>query len=160
MDSVCSITQAPGPADAPPADGSEIDTSNDGPGRWRLCLTEPTLTAVEHSAWCRWNADRTRVDEVSGVPTTGGSVDFDAWLSFTGSKFEVHLNDSATGLIASYAPLVAPNAATDPNRLGGTVPVDVALVVDPEAGSPAGAPLRVVGQMRWLCGEPPPPAWR
>ena len=115
------------------------------------------MTAVEDSAWCRWNADRTRVDRVSGLPTKGGSVDFDTWLSFTGSKLEVHLNESATGLIANYAPLGTPEVVTDPNRLGGTVPVDAALVVDPEAGAPAGAPLRVVGQMRWVCGEPPPP---
>jgi hypothetical protein len=134
-----------------------MDTTNDGPGRWRLCLTTPTIATIEGSAWCRWDAARTRVDEVTGLPTPAGALGYDAWLSFPAAAFEVHLTDQAhDGLIANYAPPTGlPSVTTDDAHTNGGLPVDVALVTDEEAPGPTGAPPGVSGQFVWSCGDPP-----
>jgi len=151
----CAVQQPPAGADAPPAVG-EMDTTGQGPGRWRICLTTPAPTTVEGSAWCKWNAERTAVDEISGLPSTTGSIEYDAWLSFTASKFEVHLTDRAHGgLIANYEPRQQVVPGTDSTHTSGTVAFDVALQVDPDSGPPAGAPPTVTGTIAWVCGDPP-----
>lgn len=155
-DPACTVQQQPGPGDAPPAGGGETDTTGQGPGRWRICLTVPAAITVEGSAWCRWNADRSAVDEVSGLPSTAGSIDYDAFLPFASEKFEVHLTDRSTGgTIANYVPRQPTTIASDPKRTTGTAAFDAALQVDPESGPPAGAPPTVSGTIAWVCGGPP-----
>lgn len=150
----CAVQQQPGPGDGPAA-GGEIDTTGQGPGRWRICVMSSAPATVEGSAWCKWNADRTAVDEVSGLPIPTGSVDYDAWLSFTASKFEVHLTDTAHGgLIANYVPRQQVVPATDSTHTAGTAAFDVALQVDPGSGPPVGAPPTVTGMIAWVCGDP------
>ncbi len=152
----CAIAQPPGPADEPPREGTETDTSNDGPGRWRLCLSGPIALSVEDTAWCRWDAARTNVEEVTGLPASDGSVDYDAWLSFPAAAFEVHLTDNAHGgVIANYGPRAGiPDVVAGVGRADGAVPVDVVLVAD-QGETPAGAPLSLVGRLVWTCGDPP-----
>ena len=151
----CTIQQPPGPGDAPPA-GGETDTKDQGAGRWRVCLTTPAPTTVEGSAWCTWNADRTAVDDVSGLPTTSASVAYDTFLSFARSELEVHLTDQGHGgLIANYVPRQQASLTTDSTHRSGTAVFDVALQVDPESGPPPGAPPTVTGIMAWVCGDPP-----
>jgi hypothetical protein len=152
----CAIAQPPGPADEPPRQGTEIDTTNDGPGRWRLCLTGPIALSVEDTAWCRWDAARTTVDEVTGLPASDGAVDYDAWLSFPAAAFEVHLTDNAHGgVIANYLPRAGLSDVTPGvGRTDGTAPIDVVLVAD-GGSAPAGAPPTLVGRLVWDCGDPP-----
>jgi hypothetical protein len=152
----CAVQQAPGPADGPPANNDEMDTSDDGPGRWHLCLNAPTTVSIEGSAWCRWNADRTSVGEVTGLPVTSGAVDYDAWLSFPAAAFELHLTDRGhDGVIANYAPAAGlPLISTDAGQVHGGLPVDVVLVAD-EGVAPPGAPAQIAGQLAWACGNPP-----
>ena len=152
----CTIQQPPGQADAPPPVGGETDTTGQGAGRWRICVSSPVPSTVEGTAWCLWNADRTAVQEVSGMPASAGSLDYDSWLSFAPSKLEVHLTDQAhDGVIANYEPRQQVALATDSTHTKGTAAFDVALVVDPESGPPAGAPPTVGGTIVWLCGDPP-----
>ena len=57
-----------------------------GGGRWRVCLEVPLAASAEASAWCLWDEGRTTVTEISGLPASNGTVDYDAWLSFVGSR--------------------------------------------------------------------------
>ena len=150
----CVIQQDPGPDDAPQP-GGEMDTSNEGPGRWRLCLDTPTPVSIEGTAWCRWDAARTCVDAVSGLPTAADGIDYDAYIDFPGSGFEVHLTDRGSGAIANYGPrLDLPNVDTDAAHRAGLAPVDVALLTGGDV-APVGAAAALAGRMRWACGEPP-----
>ena len=152
----CTVQQQPGPGDAPPAGGGETDTTGQGPGRWRICLTVPAPITVEGSAWCTWNADRSAVDEISGLPSTAGSIDYDAFLPFASQKLEVHLTDRANGgTIANFEPRQPTTIASDAKHTTGTAAFDAALQVDPESAPPAGAPPSVSGTIAWVCGEPP-----
>ena len=152
----CTVQQPPGPADGPPANNDEMDTSDDGPGRWHLCLNAPTTVSIEGSAWCRWNAERTGVDEVTGLPVAGGGVEYDAWLSFPAAAFELHLTDRGhDGAIANYVPAAGlPAVTTDAAHVQGGLPVDVKVVAD-EGVTPPGAPVGIAGQLAWSCGNPP-----
>ena len=67
----CSIKTPPGPDDRVPGPG-EMDVSDLGNGRWRLCLDEPVAFVVEGSAWCTWDEGRTFVREVAGLPIAVG----------------------------------------------------------------------------------------
>jgi len=152
----CAVTQPPGPADVPSTEG-EMDTSDQGGGRWRLCLTTPAPISVETSAWCRWDADRTQVEDVSGLPAVVGTVAYDAFATRRGA-FEIHLTDQAQGgLIANYEAGLANLRLSAPSDLtGGLLAFEATLVEDPESGPPAGAPPVVSGTLAWECGEPPP----
>jgi hypothetical protein len=153
-DLLCVIQENPGPDDAPPPDG-EIDTSNEGAGRWRLCLDTPTPVSVEGTAWCRWNAARSSVDAVSGLPTAAGGIDYDASIDFPGSGFEVHLTDRGSGAIANYGPRFdLPAMDTDAAHRAGLAPVDVAILTGGDV-APIGAAAVLGGRLRWSCGDPP-----
>ena len=103
-----------------------MDTSNDGPGRWRLCLDDPGPVAVEGTAWCTWDGARSEVIAVSGVPTVAAGITYDAFIDFADSGFEIHLTDS-DGAIANYGPRFdLPVMETDPAQLSGLAPVEVA----------------------------------
>ncbi|MEX2184983.1 MAG: hypothetical protein WEC14_11100 [Chloroflexota bacterium] len=151
----CQVAQAPVAADGPPADG-EMGPGDQGPGRWRVCMTLPTLATVEGSAWCTWDRDRQVVTEISGLPTPAGTVDYDAWLTAAGS-FELHLTDRGQGgLIANYE--TAPGdlrVSTVPTWRSGTAAFEGRLVADPESGPPRGAPPVVDGTVTWVCGDAP-----
>ncbi len=154
-DAGCELAQAPGPGDVP--QGGETDVSDQGGGRWRVCLEVPLAVAVEASAWCRWDAGRTGITEISGLPASAGTVDYDAWLSFAAGAFEFHATDTAHGgLIANYAPdSGAVQVQLDGDKRGGLALFDVGLQPDPESGPPTGAPPRYGGVMRWRCGDAP-----
>ncbi len=153
-DAECAIEQAPGPGDVPPING-EMDTSGQGPGRWRLCLDAPAQAIVEGTAWCTWDDAREAVDAVSGLPVGAGGIDYDAFIGFDISGFEVHLADRSSGTIANYGPrLDLPDMVTEPGRRAGLSPVDVTLLTGGDT-PPAGAPLALGGRLRWACGEPP-----
>lgn len=154
----CPISRAPGPVDEPSRDGSDlIDMGDFGGGRWRLCLTGPTLATAEHSAWCVWNADRSAVTEVQGLPVPIGGIEYDTTLSFDRADFNLGLTDRGSGMVATYTAeggLVVVKAADD--RTAGAQTFDVVVMQDPEAGAPAGLPPRFAGAMRWSCAAAPP----
>jgi hypothetical protein len=155
----CALTTEPGPADEPDRGFGELDLTDYGGGRWRLCLTEPTAATVEHSAWCIWTADRTAVSEVNGLPARIGAVDYDAYLSINSNQFELNTTDQTSGgLAATYkpGPVIPRGNAADDGR-AGYLDFEVVLTVDPEVGAPAGALPGYAGSMRWQCGDPPPP---
>jgi hypothetical protein len=150
----CTIRQEPGPGDAPQS-GGEMGTSDEGAGRWRLCLDTPTPLSIEGTAWCRWDAARSSVDAVSGLPTPAGNIDYDAYIDFPGSGFEVHLTDRGSGTIANYGPrLDLPEIETDAAHRTGLAPIDVAILTGDDV-APAGAPAGLAGRLRWVCGDPP-----
>jgi hypothetical protein len=151
----CAVQQPPAAEDVPPR-GGETDTAGQGPGRWRICLQTPAITTVEGTAWCKWNTDRTGVDDVSGLPSPVGGVDYDAYLPFASGKLEVHLTDQAHGgLIANYEPRLPVSPTTESTHKSGTVSFDLALQVDPDSAPPPGAPTTVAGSIAWLCGDAP-----
>ena len=152
----CALSQQPGPGDAPEA-GGETDTSDMGGGRWRVCLEVPLTVAAEASAWCLWDEGRTTVTEITGLPASNGTVDYDAWLSFVQSRFEFHATDTAHGgLIANYTNDLGPvHVVLDADGRGGIARFDVGQAADPEAAPPTGAPARYGGVLRWRCGDAP-----
>ncbi len=157
----CAPPDEPGPADAPPdGSGDLMDFSDYGGGRWRLCLTGPIVASLQNRAMCRWSDDRSSVIEVSGMPTKLGPIDYDAWVAVDRGEFQMSRTDwGRVGSIATYVPRANPPIGdmTDDRRIG-RLAFDVTLLVDPESGAPAGAPPRHVGQMRWICADPPPAA--
>jgi hypothetical protein len=155
----CALTTEPGPADEPDRGGGDaIDMSDFGGGRWRLCLTEPTVATAERTAWCIWQQDRTAVSEIDGLQVSIGVRDYDASISIGRNAFDFGTIDRASGQVASYQPSEVPlGDATDDGR-AGYLEFDVVLMVDPEGGGPPpGAEPRYAGLMRWQCGDPPPP---
>src|SRR5262245_54633500 len=68
-DATCAVETAPGPDDQVPGPG-EMDVSDIGSGRLRLCLDAPAQIDIEGSAWCTWDEARTSVREVAGLPVT------------------------------------------------------------------------------------------
>jgi len=157
----CAPPAEPGPADEPDRGGGDLmDVTDYGGARWRLCLTGPVVAAVENSAWCLWSQDRQSVLEVWGHPTPIGAIDYDTRVALSLGEFQLGTTDRARGgLIATYVPgPIQPfGEAADEDRVG-QLAFDVTLMIDPEAGRPEGAPPRQVGSMRWICGDPPPPA--
>ena len=155
-EAACALSQQPGPGDAPEA-GGETDTSDMGGGRWRVCLEVPLTATAEASAWCLWDEGRTTVTEISGLPASNGTVDYDAWLSFVANAFEFHATDTAHGgLIANYTTDAGPvHVQLDADGLGGIARFDVGQAADPEAAPPTGAPSRYGGVLRWRCGDAP-----
>lgn len=154
----CALTTEPGPADEPNRGGGELDLTDYGGGRWRLCLYEPTVATVEHSAWCIWTRDRTSVSEIDGLPAKIETLHYDTYLSIDRNEFQLHTTDRETGgLGGNYepGPVVPAGDATDDGR-AGHLEFDVNLNVDPEAGAAPGAEPRYAGVMRWQCGDPPP----
>lgn len=153
VDTACAIEQEPGPGDAPTT-GGEMDTSNDGPGRWRLCIDTPSPVSVEGTAWCTWNAARTSVDAVSGLPTNADGVDYDAVIDFPGSGFEIHATDGG-GAIANYGPRFdLPSVETDSAHREGSTEFEASLQLGEDV-APVDAPDVLEGRLRWVCGEPP-----
>jgi len=152
----CELSAQPGPDDVPEG-GGETDMSDMGGGRWRVCLEVPMAAAAEASAWCLWDEGRTTVTEISGLPASVGTVDYDAWLSFAAPAFEFHATDTAHGgIIANYATDTGPvHVQLDSDGRGGIARFDVGQRADPEAAPPPGAPARYGGVMRWRCGDAP-----
>ena len=153
VDASCTIAQAPGPDDAPTT-GGEMDTSNEGAGRWRLCIDTPSPVSVEGTAWCTWNAARTGVDAVSGLPTTADGLEYDAAIDFPGSGFEIHTTDGS-GAIANYGPRFdLPSLDTDAAHHEGSTEFEASLQLGEDV-APMEAPAVLEGRLRWVCGEPP-----
>ncbi len=155
----CLIAQAPGPGDEPPRDSSDLmDNSDLGGGRWRLC-TDAAL--VESSAWCEWDAPRTQVVEVSGLPQQAVEIAYDTSLSFARAQLQLSVTDWAGGhggLVFTYGgPFDLRAAALDSDGLGGVVSFTVALTMDPETGPAVGVPTMYDGLIRWRCGGAPTP---
>jgi hypothetical protein len=154
----CELSQQPGPDDAPPQGGGDLmDNSDMGGGRWRVCLEVPLAATAEASAWCLWDEGRTAVTEISGLPASVGTVDYDAWLSFAAPAFEFHATDTGHGgIIANYATDTGPvRVQLDADGRGGIARFDVGMRADPESGPAEGAPARYGGVMRWRCGDAP-----
>jgi len=156
--SSCAIQQGPGPADAPPKPGGEgIDVADLGPGRFRLCLTDPTTVTVEGTAWCVWSDDRTSVTEIDGLPTAaGGGPRIAGTVGLRPPHLQIEAT-SASGEISTFGNdgdqrLVEPG----PGAHDGAATFSVTEVVDPD--HPAQAPILArTGTLRWTCGEPPAP---
>lgn len=160
-DTDCTPPADPGPADDPPDDGGDLmDVADDGGARWSLCLTDPMAVSVEGRGSCRWSEDRLSVLEVSGYPIRIGEIDYGAWFALERGEFQLsttHLR--AGGLIATYIPMASQplEQPTDAGR-AGHIPFDVWFLGEMDAGLPPGAPPRHAGSIRWICGDPPPPA--
>ena len=154
----CALTTEPGPADEPPRGGQElIDTADWSGGRWRLCLADPVVGTAEGTLWCVWTRDRSALLELNPRPLRIGAIDYEAYVSIQGNRFEFHAMD-LSGTIANYEPAVAIPTGESPNDgRSGTLRFEAELVVDPESGAPPGAEPRYGGTMRWACADPPPP---
>jgi len=153
----CPAPSAPGPADEPPrAGGDLIDVSDWGGGRWRLCLTEPGPATAEGTVWCVWTPDRSTVIELNARPIKMGALDFETYVSFNGSRFELHALDLG-GTVANYEPgPVLPTGTSSDRGRSGSLAFEVVLRVDPETGAAAGVAPEYSGVMTWQCGDSPP----
>jgi hypothetical protein len=156
--STCAIRQRPGPADAPPDGGGDaMDVADFGPGRFRLCLTEPTVVDVEGSAWCAWSADRSTVNEVDGLPTAvAGGPQIAGNLGIERLRLEIEAT-GANGDVFTFGNdgdrrLIQPAA----DARSGVAAFVVTEVIDPEHPPQVRAQPRS-GYLRWVCGEPPEP---
>lgn len=156
-DMSCVVTTDPGPADEPPWGSGEMDFSDLGAGRYRLCLTGPIAGTFEHTAWCSWSPDRTVVTSVSGLPTRIDDVAYGIWAPLADDAFELSTTD-ARGRVSTY------RAGADSmirevvdNGRDGSIAFAVELYVDPESGAHPGAPAAFIGAMGWTCGNPPAP---
>ncbi len=157
----CAPPAEPGPGDAPPDGGGDLlDFSDYGGGRWRLCLTGPIVASIESRAWCRWSEDRLSVLEVQGNPTRLAGLDYGAWFAPATGEFQLSTTDLGSGgVVATYIPATTkPLATVTEKGMLGRVSFEVDLLGDMEAGLPPGAPPRHAGTIRWICGDPPPPA--
>lgn len=153
----CALTTEPGPADEPPRGGEElIDTADWSGGRWRLCLAGPLAGTAEDTMWCTWTRDRSAVLELNPRPLRIGSLDYETYVSIQRNQFEFHAMD-LSGSIANYEPAGAMPAGESPDQgRSGTLNFEVSLL-DPEHGAGLALAPRMVGVMRWRCGDPPPP---
>jgi hypothetical protein len=152
----CAVETPPGPDDTVP-DPGEIDTTDLGNGRWRLCLAEPAVFEAEGSAWCTWNADRTEVREAAGLPVPTGA---------SGSTVDGGIAiDQGVVYLASNDPRMVFSWQGEPSDMSavvgvggrnGTVAFRIPATVDPE-NPPALRPPDAAGVLSWQCGEPPPP---
>lgn len=152
----CAVQTPPGPDDTVPEPG-EIDTTDLGNGRWRLCLAEPVVLEVEGSAWCTWNEERTEVREAAGlpVPTGGAGSTVDGGIAL--EQGVVYLASNDPRMISSWQG--APDdrsAVIGVAGRDGTVAFRIPATVDPE-NPPAVRPPDAAGTISWLCGDPPPP---
>jgi hypothetical protein len=147
----CTIEQAPGPGDEPPR-GGELDTSNQGGGRFALCLLGPPGERVEGTAWCTWTPDRLAVQEVTGLPTEGRAGLLDVYLDLRSNTIQLAVTSDA-GDITTYGQPDVPGAIRDDGSDGlSAFDAPLADGSDP----PAGAPPRQTGTFRWQCAGPPP----
>ena len=150
----CPVQTPPGPGDEIPGAG-EMDVSDIGNGRWRLCLVEPVAFEVEGSAWCTWTEDRSEVREASGLPARiGADSTVDGGIAI--DRGEVFLSSNEPRMVASWQ--------GDPSDMqavvgvagrSGTVAFRIPATVDPEH-PPAVRPPEAAGVMSWVCGDPPP----
>jgi hypothetical protein len=145
----CALIAEPGPADELDRDGGDlIDDTDYGGGRWRLCLAEPVVGAAENTAWCQWTPDRTAVVGISGQFVTIGSVPYDSGLVIASKEF----------FLTGYEPgPVSPSLEAADGGRSGRLGFGMLVTVDPEHGAAPGVAPRVIGVMRWQCGDPPPP---
>jgi hypothetical protein len=153
----CPIETPPGPDDTVPEPG-EIDTTDLGNGRWRLCLAEPVAFSVEGSAWCTWTADRTEVREAAGVPTPIGAAGSTVDGGIAIDRGEIYLASNDPRMISSWQGGPSDmSAQVGVAGRSGTAAFRIPAVTDPEH-PPAVSPPAAAGVMSWLCGDPPPPA--
>lgn len=154
----CALVTQPGAADEPDRGGGELDMTDFGGGRWRLCLTEPTAATAERTAWCIWNEDRTAVSEIDGLQVSIGPREYDASISIGRNAFDFGTIDHGTGQVASYQPTGVPRGESTDDGRAGYLAFDVVLMVDAEGGPPPpGAEPGYAGLMRWQCADPPSP---
>lgn len=144
----CALTTEPAPADEFDRGGGDlIDGKDFGAGVWRLCLAVPVVASAENAAWCEWKPDRTAVIGFSGLSVTIGAMTYDSGLLIGTNEF----------FLSGYqqGPVPPSGDATEDGR-SGHLAFDAVPRVDPEHGAEPGLALRVVGVMRWQCGDPPP----
>jgi hypothetical protein len=153
----CLLATEPGASDEPPRGSSELDLSDFGAGRYRLCLTGPITGTFERTAWCVWTPDRTAVTSVHGLPAKLGDTAYDAYAPLGSDEFQLGLTDPV-GLVSTYT-ADADHLTSEVGEAGrsGDLAFEVKLYVDPESSAPPDAPPTYAGAMRWLCGDPPPP---
>lgn len=137
-----------------------MDWSDYGGARWRLCLSWPIASSVEGTGSCTWEPARDSVNEVLGHDLRIRQVDYGVWVALSRGEFQLGTIDRARGgLVATYAPgRVQPAGRWTDDGRAGHLTFDVSLMVDPETGPQEGAPPRHAGVVRWICGDPPPPA--
>jgi hypothetical protein len=151
----CDIETPPGPDDQVP-DPGEIDTTDLGNGRWRLCLVEPVAFSVEGSAWCSWTEDRSAVREATGLPLPIGAAGSTVDGGIIIVEGVVYLASNDPRMIFSWQG--GPDgvqASAQPNGSGGTALFRIPATVDQES-PPAIPPPQAAGVLSWLCGDPPP----
>jgi hypothetical protein len=130
-----------------------------GVARWRLCFTAPIPGSAEGLGECRWSPDRQSVDLIYGGPVRVGAIEYGSRFIISEREFALEISDQVERWTAEYQPTADPptGAATEDGRAGGLA-FDVSLAWDYEDSPPARLPPRHVGSMRWICGDPPPPA--
>ena len=149
----CVIEAAPGPDDVPPAD-AEISTTDQGGGRFALCLVGPPGLRVDGTAWCTWTPDRLAVEEVSGLPTSAsGDTTVEGYFDLRTSALQLSLTDPG-GTVTTYAQANVPGAIRDDGS-DGLAAFDAPLDPGSEVPPPAGTPPRQTGILRWQCAAPP-----
>jgi hypothetical protein len=153
----CAVETPPGPDDQVP-DPGEIDTTDLGNGRWRLCLTEPVAFSVEGSAWCSWTEDRAAVREAMGLPLPIGAAGSTVDGGIVIVDGVVYLASNDPRMISSWQG--GPDgvqANAQPDGTSGTAAFRIPATVDQES-PPVMAPPSAAGVVSWQCGDPPPPA--
>src|SRR5262245_28617455 len=152
----CVVTTPPGPGDQVP-DPGEIDTTDLGAGRWRLCLAEPASFSVEGTAWCTWSDDRTSVREAMGLPLPIGSGGSTVDGGVVVDAGEVYVASNDPRLISSWQG--GPDGVDLRPEAGGksgTAIFRIPAIVDQESPPPI-APPTAAGVLAWQCAEAPAP---
>ena len=175
---ICPLDRQPGPdetpvrgldggADGGGGDSQGFDPVDWGTGRWRLCLTEPTVHAIEGSAWCQWSADRNEVIGVDGLKLADGDATLSASWSVPGGFVSlVSVEQAGTTMVWSFGSEVAQPIDPGANGRAGAMTVSLAPVPSDDGARPSGVtappePGKAIGTIRWACGEPPAqrPGW-
>ena len=152
----CAVLTPPGPDDKVPGPG-EIDTTDLGNGRWRVCLAEPVPLVAEGSAWCTWNEGRTEVREAVGLPIPTGGAGSTVDGGFALDRGVVYLASNDPRMVFSWQGTPDDmSAVVGRSGASGTVAFRIPATVD-EENPPAVRPPEAVGVMSWQCGSTPAP---
>jgi hypothetical protein len=153
----CALTRTPTADDppVPPFGDGPFDPADVTPAWLKLCLDTPVVRSDELAAFCVWNADRSRVDEVDVFGAVGQPLSV---TIRTGGAVLVGFDTGAGGYRAfgtPRSPTIQETAASD--GAAGASRFELTDDAVDSAASPVIAPGVARGTVRWQCGPPPAP---
>jgi len=167
---VCALERQPGPdetsvrgldggGDGGGGDSQGFDPVDWGTGRWRLCLTGPTVLALEGSAWCQWSDGRASVIGVQGLDLDDRGAAIAASFSVPGGFVSLVRTENGVATTVWSAEVAQPLDPGPDGRSGATT-VSLGLVANDHDAvasgtTPSPRPGNATGTIRWSCGEPP-----